>query len=33
MMETNQAERERWNDERWAAAWPRRERLTDEVTG
>jgi SAM-dependent methyltransferase len=32
MMETNQAERQRWNDERWATAWPRRERLTDEVT-
>jgi SAM-dependent methyltransferase len=32
MMETNQAERQRWNDERWAAMWPRRERLTDEVT-
>jgi ubiquinone/menaquinone biosynthesis C-methylase UbiE len=32
MMETNQAERQRWNDERWAAVWARRERLTDEVT-
>lgn len=31
-METNEAERRRWNDERWAGAWPRRERLTDEVT-
>jgi SAM-dependent methyltransferase len=31
-VETNQAERRRWNDEMWAAAWPRRERLTDEVT-
>jgi SAM-dependent methyltransferase len=31
-METNEAERRRWNDEMWAAMWPRRERLTDEVT-
>jgi SAM-dependent methyltransferase len=31
-METNEAERQRWNDDRWAAIWPRRERLTDEVT-
>ncbi len=31
-METNEAERQRWNDERWAALWPRRERLTDAVT-
>lgn len=30
--QTNQAERKRWNDERWTAAWPRRERLTDQVT-
>ena len=28
----NAAERERWNNERWAAIWPKRERLTDEVT-
>jgi SAM-dependent methyltransferase len=31
-VETNEAERQRWNDERWAALWPRRERLTDAVT-
>ena len=30
--ETNEAERQRWNDERWAAVWPKRERLTDAVT-
>jgi len=30
--ETNEAERRRWNDERWAAVWPKRERLTDAVT-
>jgi SAM-dependent methyltransferase len=29
----NEFERRRWNDERWAAVWPRRERLTDKVTG
>ena len=28
----NEAETRRWNDERWAAAWPRRERLTQAVT-
>jgi SAM-dependent methyltransferase len=28
----NEAERRRWNDERWASAWPNRERLTDQVT-
>jgi SAM-dependent methyltransferase len=28
----NDAETKRWNDERWAAAWPRRERLTEAVT-
>ena len=28
----NEAERARWNDGRWAAAWPRRERLTEAVT-
>ncbi len=32
MAETNEAERRRWNDERWAAVWPKRERLTDAVT-
>lgn len=31
-MEPNEAERRRWNDARWAALWPKRERLTDEVT-
>ena len=31
-METNELERRRWNDERWAALWPKRERLTDAVT-
>ena len=31
-METNEVERKRWNDERWAAAWPKRELLTDTVT-
>jgi len=28
----NEFERRRWNDEGWAAVWPRRERLTDQVT-
>jgi SAM-dependent methyltransferase len=28
----NEFERRRWNDESWAALWPRRERLTDKVT-
>ncbi|HVT41766.1 MAG TPA: class I SAM-dependent methyltransferase [Acidimicrobiales bacterium] len=28
----NEAETRRWNDERWAAAWPKRERLTETVT-
>ncbi len=31
-VEANEAERRRWNDERWAAVWPKRERLTDAVT-
>lgn len=31
--ESNEAERRRWNDEAWARAWPRRERLTTAVTG
>ncbi len=30
--ETNEAERRRWNDERWVAVWPKRERLSDGVT-
>ncbi len=29
---TNEAERRRWNDQRWAQAWPKREVLTDAVT-
>jgi SAM-dependent methyltransferase len=29
---TNEAERRRWNDCAWAAAWPKRERLTTAVT-
>ncbi len=31
-MGANEFERRRWNDEGWAALWPRRERLTDKVT-
>ena len=31
-MATNEAERQRWNDEAWTAGWPKRERLTSEVT-
>ena len=31
-MTTNEVERQRWNDERWAALWPKRERLTDAVS-
>jgi SAM-dependent methyltransferase len=30
--ETNAAERRRWNDERWTAVWPKRERFTNAVT-
>jgi ubiquinone/menaquinone biosynthesis C-methylase UbiE len=30
--ETNEAERRRWNDERWAAVWPKRERLSEAIT-
>jgi SAM-dependent methyltransferase len=30
--EPNEAERQRWNDAAWAAAWPKRERLTTAVT-
>ncbi len=29
---SNEAERRRWNDHAWAAAWPKRERLTTAVT-
>jgi SAM-dependent methyltransferase len=32
LVETNEAERQRWNDEQWAALWPKREPLTDAVT-
>jgi SAM-dependent methyltransferase len=28
----NEAENKRWNDARWVAAWPKRERLTEAVT-
>ncbi len=28
----NEAETKRWNDERWVAGWPKRERLTETVT-
>ncbi len=31
-MTTNEVERQRWNDERWAAQWPKREQLTDAVS-
>ena len=31
-MTTNEVERQRWNDERWATLWPKRERLTDAVS-
>jgi SAM-dependent methyltransferase len=31
-VEINEAERRRWNDERWAALWPKRERMTDAVS-
>ncbi|MGH2834537.1 MAG: class I SAM-dependent methyltransferase [Solirubrobacteraceae bacterium] len=31
-IEANEAERQRWNDCAWAAAWPKRERLTTVVT-
>jgi len=30
--ESNETERRRWNDRAWAAAWPKRERLTTAVT-
>ena len=32
MSDTNAGEQRRWNDERWTAVWPKRERLTGEVT-
>jgi SAM-dependent methyltransferase len=28
----NEAESKRWNDDRWTAAWPQREKLTDAVS-
>ncbi len=28
----NEAQSKRWNDDRWVAAWPKRERLTDAVS-
>ena len=31
-MTTNEVERQRWNDERWATAWPKREPFTDAVS-
>lgn len=31
-MDANQQERRRWNDDQWATMWPKRERLTDQVT-
>lgn len=31
-MSSNEIERQRWNDEWWATAWPKRERFTSEVT-
>jgi SAM-dependent methyltransferase len=30
--DTNPAQRQRWNDQRWTEIWPRRERFTDTVT-
>lgn len=32
MTEANAAERARWNNEHWVAAWPKREPMTDTVT-
>ena len=29
----NELEHRRWNDDYWTSVWPKRERLTDEVTG
>ena len=31
-MAANESERNRWNDRRWTDIWPKRERLTDEIT-
>jgi len=30
---SNEAERDRWNDEYWTSAWPKREAMTSVVTG
>jgi SAM-dependent methyltransferase len=32
MTGTNEAEHRRWNDDHWTTVWPKRERLTGEVT-
>lgn len=32
MPEANEAQRRRWNDDEWVAAWPKREALTDAIT-
>ena len=29
---SNEKESKRWNDDRWVAAWPKRERLTEALT-
>jgi SAM-dependent methyltransferase len=31
-VETNEAERRRWNDERWTSVWPKREGMTDAIS-
>ncbi len=31
--QANAAERQRWNDEYWASVWPKREQMTNAVTG
>ena len=31
-VQTNEAERRRWNDQRWVSVWPKRERMTDAVS-
>jgi SAM-dependent methyltransferase len=33
MSGANEFEHRRWNDDYWLSVWPKRERLTDEVTG
>jgi SAM-dependent methyltransferase len=33
MARPNESEHRRWNADHWSTAWPKRERLTDEVTG